>query len=201
MLFPDYEQTGVVYHVAPITDLDKILLEGISYNDKNTYKSKYLNFHKYIDSCRPKNVPNWVIREKAIYASLNFAISHCWHSHTVIMSLQINPDKCWIANENLANEIYEPFILKDIEGYEHAHNYLETVGEDTLELYWKTSLSFNDNLKKRKDIIEGYDAEVLIFHKVLPKDIKLLSIVSDHKIMTPNEWKEFFKGGLINGNR
>jgi len=105
LLFSDYTETGFVYHVAPITDLKKIIEEGIRYNDKNTYLDKYLSFHKFIDSFKIDSFPQWLNREKAIFSSLNFAKDHCWHSHSVIMALRIEPEKCWIANENLANEV------------------------------------------------------------------------------------------------
>lgn len=194
MLFPDYNQTTVVYHVAPITDFKKIINEGIKYDDKKTYKSKYLSFHKHIDSLKSEAVPSWVIREKAIFASMNFSKGHCWHSHSVIMALRIDPEKCWIANENLANKIYEPFILKGIPGYEAAGKYLRDEGTKLINKYWHTSLSFLDNLKARKDKIKGYDAEVMIFYKVEPQDITPLFIVSDHVMMPVQRWKEFFQG-------
>ncbi len=200
MLYPDYNETGYVYHVAPITDLDKILKEGIRYDDKSTYLSKYLRFHKYIDSFKLDNIPCWVIRERAIFSSLNFSSNHCWHSHTAIIAIKVNPDKCWVANENLANRLYEPFILKDTLGFSCAENYLKHNAKKILEEYWDTSASFNDNLLLRRDNEQGYDAEVMIFHDIEPEDIKLLSIISDHEILSIEEWKEFFSRGTINGN-
>ncbi|MTI70145.1 MAG: hypothetical protein FH751_07840 [Firmicutes bacterium] len=195
MIFPDYKETGLVYHVAPIIDLDEIINKGIKYDDKITYTTKYKAFHRYIDSFKKDFIPSWVIREKTIFASLNFNNGHTWHSHTVIMGLKINEDKCWIANENLANDIYEPFILKDIKSFEVAKDYLDKKGNKTIEKYWNTSLSFKENLKLRRDKTKGYDAEVLIQHDILKKDIKLIAIVSDHKIMSINEWKSFLSKG------
>lgn len=200
MLFPDYNQTTVVYHVVPITDLKKIISEGIEYDDKKTYKSKYLSFHKYIDTFRNESIPPWVVREKAIFASMNFSKGHSWHSHSVLIALKIDPKRCWIANENLANKIYEPFILKDIKGFEEAAGYLSDEGTKSIAKYWDTSLSFLENLNERKDMTKGYDAEVLIFHKIEPEDITPLSIGSDHVMMPVENWKEFLRGNL-NENR
>lgn len=197
MIFADYSKTKLVYHVAPITDLDRIIKQGIRYDDKTTYKSKYLSFHQYIDQFKSSKIPKWVVREKAIFASLNFLNNHCWHSHSVLMGLRINPSKCWIANENLANTIYEPFILKNVKGFSEAEGYLRKKGEKILKKYWDTSLSFAGNLGVRMDLEEGYDGEVLIFHEILPKDIMLLSIVSDHKNMPIEKWKKFLKGGTV----
>lgn len=195
MFYADYNETGYVYHVAPITDLDLILKEGIKYNDKSTYMIKYKDFHKYIDSFKTNNIPNWVVREKAIFASLNFSDDHCWHSHSVILAIKIDPSKCWIANENLANKLYEPFILKDTIGFRCAYDYITKKGESILREYWNTSLSFVDNLKLRKDKMKNYDAEVLIFHDIEPKHIKILSIVSDHNNMNIEQWIELFSRG------
>lgn len=192
--FPDYDETGVVYHVACITDLDNILRNGIKYNDKSTYRSMYLDFHKFISSLKPDNIPNWIIREKAIFASLNYNRTHSWHSHTAIMSLKIDKNRCWIANENLANRIYEPFILRNVKSFEIANNYINNEGKKAIEEYWNTSLSFNENLIARRDKEKGYDAEVIIFHDIRPEDITVLRIISDHKIMTVKECLKLYKG-------
>ncbi|WP_069650254.1 hypothetical protein [Caloranaerobacter ferrireducens] len=196
MLFPDYTDTRLVYHIIPITDLKTVLSEGIKYDDKTTYVTKYLEFHKFMDEFRPNKLPQWVERKKAIFASLNFDENHCWHSHTVILGIKINQDKCWIANENLANSVYESFILKDVPNFNYAKIFLENRGKKLIKDYWNTSLSFVENLKVRKDKTTGYDAEVLIFHNIKPEDIKIISIISDHKIMTAEEWNEYFKRGV-----
>lgn len=201
MFFLDYKDTNVVYHVAPITDLNKILKSGIKYNDKKTYESKYLNFHKYLDSYKLDMIPDWVVREKAIFTSLNFSENHCWHSHSVIMAIEIDTSKCWVANENLANKIYEPFILQEVEEFEVSKKYLINEGMKNLKRYWETSLSFNENLVTRNDLKSGYDAEVLVFHEILPANIKPLYIVSDHSILSINKWKKYFKGDIGCGNR
>lgn len=194
LFFPDLLETEVVYHVACITDLEDILKKGLKYNDKSTYLNKYLAFHRYIDSFKPKSIPNWVSRERAIFGSLNYPKDHSWHSHTVILSLKINKNKCWIGNENLVNVLYEPFILKDIEGFELAKTYLEHAGKNSINEYWNTSLSFCDNLSQRRDRESNYDEEVMIFHEIAPEDIKVLRIISDHRIMTLKECLDFYKG-------
>lgn len=197
MLFPDYNETKVVYHVASITELKKILKEGIKYNSKDTYKSKYYGFHKYLDYYKPNNIPNWVVREKAIFASLNFDENHTWHSHSVILGIKINPNRCWYANENYANEIYEPFILKDIEDFKCAKIFLRTYGKELVKRYWESSMDFFEGLKFENVKPSNYDSEIMIFHDILPNDIKILAIISDHKFMNPDKWKAYFldKGG------
>ncbi len=192
MFFDDYLKTGKVYHIAPVNDLEKILLEGIKYDDKVTYEDKYCDFHCFIDNLKPPHIPSWVERKKAIFATMNYKDNPNFHSHTVVMALKINPEKCWIANENRANEIYEPFILQNIEWLKGAKKYIETKGKELINEYWETSLSFKENLKKRRDLREGYDAEVLILHTIEPKDIEILYVVSDHKVMDFDEWERYF---------
>lgn len=192
MFFDDYSKTGKIYHIAPINDLKQILSEGIKYDDKVTYKNKYYEFHSFIDSVKPKYIPSWIERKKAIFATMNYRKDPNFYSHTVVMALKVDPSKCWIANESRANEIYEPFILQDIKELIGVKEYINTKGKDTIEEYWKTSLSFKENLNKRIDLKEGYDAEVLIFHPIEPKDIEILYIVSDHRLMKFNEWKKVF---------
>lgn len=201
MLFDDYINTGMVYHVADINDLKNILEKGIVYNDKSTYIDKYLSFHKFLDSFRPDHIPDWVIREKAIFSSLNFSKAHYFHSHSVILGIRIDPNRCWIFNENLANSLYEPFVLREIKDFYMARDYLEVIGKDIGRKYWETSLPFLENLKIRQDKKEAYDGEVLIFHSVQPRDILPLYIISDHRMMSIEEWKTFFKGESKNENR
>ncbi|TCO69859.1 hypothetical protein [Marinisporobacter balticus] len=192
MLFLDYGQTGVIYHIISLTDLKKTLRTGIVFDDKVTYKTKYDGFHQCIDKQKSDAVPNWVIRSRAIFASMNYPKTHKFHSHSAILSIKINPKKCWIANENCANEIYEPYILRNIKGFEACSHYLETKGKRLLKKYWETSLSFEENLKVRIDKKKGYDAEVLVNHSIKPEDIRIEYILSDHRILCVEEWKKIF---------
>ena len=193
MKFEDYAETKSVYHVVSIIDLKGTMENGISYNAKSTYKSKYLDFHKYFDSARPDDIPSWVERKRAIFASMNFKQDHSWHSHTAVLKVKINEDKCWICNENIANFLYEPLILQDYEEIKSAAGFVKRNGAKVVEEYWRNSLSFKENLVKRMDKKPGYDAEVLILHDILPQDIECLYIISDHKVMSLEEWKSFFE--------
>jgi len=184
MLFPDYSETQRVYHIVNIVDLEKVMDKGIRYDDKYTYEYQYFEFHDFIDKERTKKIPPWVVRKKAIFASMNFSESHYFHSHSAILAVKIDPKKCWVANENLANYIYEPFILQSMSEFEDCKTFLETEGKRIIKEYWNTSLSFEENLTVRRDREKGYDAEVLIFHDIKPDDLELLYIVSDHHFFT-----------------
>ncbi|ABR47171.1 hypothetical protein Amet_0951 [Alkaliphilus metalliredigens QYMF] len=192
MFFEDYTITGVVYHIAPINDIKKILQEGIKFDDKSSYHSKYFEFHQMFDDMKSSDIPLWVQRKKAIFATLNYRKEPHFHSHTVLMALKVDPKKCWIANENSANQLYEPFILQDIVCFRGAHEYIQTKGRHLVDTYWQESISFTDNLDHRLDLINGYDAEVLIMHDVPPEDIQLLYIISDHRLLTIKQWQGIF---------
>lgn len=194
ILFRDYRETKCIYHVVTLTDLENTLKHGICFSDKNTYKNKYQEFHNYIDGYKPDNIPEWVIRSKAIFGSMNFKPGHMWHSHSALLSLKINVDLCWICNENIANFLYEPLMLQSIKNFETAKDFLERNGQSVVRDYWDSSLSFKENLLKRRDKKTGYDAEVLILHDIPPEDIEVLYIASDHRFMKVGEWKEFFEG-------
>lgn len=183
----------MLYHVVTITDLDDTLKYGIRFNDKNTYESKYYNFHNFIDARRTKYVPEWVVRSNAIFASMNFKQSHIWHSHSALLSIRIQEDLCWVCNENIANFLYEPLMLREVSGFDTAKKFINKSGNKIAEDYWNCSLSFKDNLKFRLDKRAGYDAEVLVLHDILPKDIELLYIASDHKWLEVNKWEELFQ--------
>ncbi|MCC5910525.1 MAG: hypothetical protein JJT76_08830 [Clostridiaceae bacterium] len=192
MFFQDYSKTSYIYHVAHITDLKNILLKGIQYHDKISYKKHYHSFHGFIDQYRPADFPSWVVREKAIFATMNYKNPPSFHSHTAVLALKVDISKCWVANENRANQLYEPFILQEIDAFSKATDYLAVEGRNMVQEYWETSLSFEDNLKVRRDLQEGYDAEVMIFHVIPPEDIKVLYLVSDHKVLSVEQWKNIF---------
>ncbi|QXM06507.1 hypothetical protein [Crassaminicella indica] len=192
MLFPDYNETRVIYHIIELTDLKKTLKAGINFDDKETYKTKYDGFHELIDEQKPHYIPSWVIRSRAIFASINYPKNHKFHSHSVVLSIKIDEEKCWVANENCANQIYEPYILQNVEDFQACKKYLDIKGKNLLKSYWETSLSFKENLKARVDLIEGYDAEVLIMHEIDPKDISIEYIISDHRMLKVDEWKRIF---------
>ncbi len=192
MIFDNYINTKKVYHIISIIDLNQTLENGIKYDDKKTYKTKYYDFHDFIDKNKLPKIPDWVIRKRAIFASINFPESHKFHSHTAILGIKIDPLRCWVANENLANKIYEPFILQDVKDYSSCKNFIENRGKEIIERYWETSLSFHENLEKRYNEIKGYDAEILILHDVEPQDIEVMYIISDHNILTEDEWKRKF---------
>ncbi|SDJ98117.1 hypothetical protein [Natronincola ferrireducens] len=194
MFFQDYQNTGWIYHIIHITNLKKTLTEGIHYNDKISYENHYEKFHDFIDSLKTKNIPPWVIRKKAIFATINYRDNPCFHSHTAVLALKADKSKCWVANENRANQIYEPFILKEMEEFKGAKDYLNTKGRNLIKEYWETSLSFEDNIKERRDLVKGYDAEVMIFDSIPPEDIQLLYLTSDHRTLTVKEWKKIFCG-------
>lgn len=195
MPFINCAEQGYAYHVINIVDLGKTLQEGIVFDDKNTYLSKYIDFHEYFDLYRPVSIPGWVERKKAIFASMCFKKDHCWHSHSAILRLRIKPDRCWVCNENLANFIYEPFILQSLEDFGATREYMRLYGGDFVEKYWNNSLSYEENLQKRYDKREGYDAEILIMHPIPPEDIECLYIVSDHQTMSFREIKAHFEPG------
>ena len=192
MFFDDYSKTGKIYHIAPINDLGRILSDGIKYNDKITYEYKYYNFHRFIDSLKPGYIPDWVKREEAIFATKNYRREPNFCSHSVVTAFKVDPFKCWVADENRANQIYEPFVLQGVNLLKGAGEYMKTEGKKMIEEYWQTSLSFEENLRKRMDLKEGYDAEVLVFHDVEPENIEILYIVSDHRVMEFDEWKKVF---------
>ena len=192
MIFQDFQYTGALYHIVSILDLEKALKEGLKYDDKSTYEAKYYDFHCYFDDNRIEIIPYWVERKKAIFSSMNFKEHHKWHSHTALLKVKADISKCWVCNENRANLLYEPFILKNIAGFDKAQHYLNIYGKGLVEAYWKDSLSMVENIKLRRDLEEGFDEEVLIFEDIPPENIECVYIFSDHKIMTVSQWDEFF---------
>ncbi len=193
MRFEDLTEQGYVYHVVGINDLKHALEYGIEYDDKKTYAGKYYAFHTFFDQNKTARVPGWVERKKAVFGSLGFKEGHGWHSHTAVLRLKIDKSKCWICNENTANFLFEPFVMQKLQNCRNAKDFLMHHGRKIAEIYWDTSLSYQENLEQRKDRQEGYDAEVLILHSIPPENITCLYIVSDHLTLSFEEWQHFFR--------
>lgn len=191
-LFDDYFNTKKIYHIISLHDLRTALTKGISYHDKITFDTKYKGFHSTIQQEKLQKVPAWVRRDQAIFASINYVQKHHFHADSVVLGLKIDEERCWVANEDLANKIYAPFVLKDIVEYNDAISYMNSEAKDLLKDYWETSLSFIDNLTYRYDLRKDYNAEVLVLHPILPEDIDVEYIISGHYVVKPEEWKEKF---------
>ncbi len=198
MLFPSYKETKVLYHVVDIIHLKSVLSNGIKINERNKYSDeKYDEFNKYLDKNKSEKIPPWVKREKAFFASLNFKKNTKWHSHSALLAIRIQEEKCWIANENLANEIYDPFVLQDIDKFNNAKKYMKKYGVKSALKYWEHSFSFREYFDLGIDKRENYDEEVMIFHDIYPQDLNCLMIVTDHNIYTPKQWqKKYISQGL-----
>lgn len=185
MLFPSYKETKVLYHVVDIIHLNTILNNGIKSKERNKFSDeKYQEFNRYLDRNRLKKIPLWVQRQKAIFASLNFHKDTKWHSHSALLAIKIQEAKCWIANENLANEIYDPFVLQHINQFDHAKKFMEKYGEKKALKYWDHSYSFRDYFELGMDKKDSYDEEVMIFHEIYPEDLNCIMIVTDHNLYT-----------------
>src|SRR5690554_6874960 len=194
LLFPHYNETKVLYHVVHIIHLKDILSKGIQLNERNLHsEDKYSKFNQFMDQYRTTNVPPWVLRERAFFASLNFSKDIHWHSHSALLAIKIQEEKCWIANENLANEIYDPFVLSDITDFDRAKTYLEGRAKDLAKNYWENSYALMDFLTLDLKDIKHYDEEVMIFHDIPPQDIRCLMIITDHKKFTPASWQRHYR--------
>jgi len=193
-IFKDYCDTKRIYHIAPVIKLKEILERGLKVDE--SCSSKYCDFNTYFDKYKPDSIPEWVSRKEAIYGSLNFRKDHKWHSHSVLLACKIHEERCWVGNENLANILYEPFALRDINIFPGVNRFLESHGKQFVLRYWKNSLSFVENLVTRLDKYKGYDAEILVMHDIPPEDISIISIISDHKIMSVDECNHIFSNML-----
>ncbi len=193
MLFTDYSDTKRLYHIVCISDLKYIFEDGLRFSKRLSYKDKYQSFHEFMDIYRTENVPEWVVRKRALFASLNYKDNQIWHSHSAILSIKVDTDCCWVANENTANFLYEPFVLKTIHQFASLNDFLYNKGKEIAEDYWLNSMCLMDYLGKRKSVGDKYDAEVLIMKDIKPADINLIAIVTDHRIIPMDAFYQTYR--------
>lgn len=146
-----------------------------------------------MDKYRTRNLPDWVMRKRALFASINYKDDQVWHSHSAILSIKVDEDYCWVANENTANFLYDPFVLKNISGFASLYDFLYNKGKGIAKDYWLNSMSFKDYLSKRDTLSTDYDVEVLIMKDIKPVDIELLAVVADHRIVTLDELNQTYR--------
>lgn len=191
MIFKDFLQTGYIYHLIDINEYGNIVKNGILL-EENCINNKYKVLNDFLDEYKLNNIPNWVKRGTAIFGSMNYGCCHNFHSHSVLLGIRIDEERCWIANEKLANSIYEPLVLSHVDEFSFIKKYIENEGIQIAKKYWNSSLSFKENKTLRVDRDSDYDAEVLIFHNILPEAIIPLYIITDSKMYTIEEWKRIF---------
>ena len=136
-MFPDYEDTGLVYHSTKIDNLVGVFSSGlIPGNDNSEYGTIYDSLYRY----RPDHVPNWVDPRKCVFCWMNMKRFRYRASGSVVLGIRMDPkivQRTWIGIITFSNWIYGPKEAGYFDTEELSDYYRNIVEPVCAEAYWK----------------------------------------------------------------
>ena len=182
-LLPDFEETGLIYHGSQPGNLVSIFRNGLAHGydgPANGHETIYDAHYRH----RPEFIPGWVDPRTCTYGYMNRARQGC--SEGIVdgkvngVTIGIHADdqvrsRTWAACVRFSDLVYCPEEAGYLDTQERQAFFKERMEPVACEAYWRTSLSFEENLKIRLDhlfTMQGYH-ELLICCPVRPE---LLSI-------------------------
>ena len=201
-LLPDFDETGLIYHGSQPEDLVSIFQNGLIPRYKcprdqaeTIYNAHYRN--------RPKSIPDWVDPRQCIFGYMNRARQGGFDGivdgrvNGVTIGIEATArvrNRTWTACFLFSDMVYCPEEAGYFDTQERKTFFKERIEPISSGAYWKTSLSFDENLKIRWDhllTMQQYH-ELLICTEIDPE---LLSL-QGFKVQGCNGIREVLKSDL-----
>ena len=159
-LFPDFEETGLIYHGTQPDNLVAIFQTGLIPRIKVDPTEKHETIYEAHYRHRPDHIPDWVDPRKCLFGYMNRKRQGGFESisdgkvNRVSLGIRAEDritERTWVACTQFSDLVYcpeETGYFDTDERREYFRNILEPASS---EAYWKTSLSFAENLKVRLD--------------------------------------------------
>ena len=176
-MFPDYEDTGLIYHGTDMKNLASIFSVGLLPGYRRPdYETIYNALHRH----RPDNIPDWVdpriclfgyINRKRFPSPAGNVVIGCRAGRRII-------ERTWIGLTDFSNWLYAPAEAGYLDTEELSRYYQTVVEPACAEAYWKMSMSFSDNLRIRHDrlLCTQRSLELLICTEVAPELLSLQAL-------------------------
>lgn len=176
-IFPDFEETGLIYHYTRIENLPGIFQKGLipRYKNGDDYQTIYEAHYRH----RPDYIPDWVDPRRCIFGAMN-------RKRGPTIAIGIRAEKQIVERTWAALSIFSDFVYGPREaGYfdtEELTEYYHRVVEPTCSgAYWKLSMSFTQNLQLRLDRLlmgQRYFELLICLERILPDLLSLQSLPS-----------------------
>ena len=182
-LLPDFDETGLIYHGSRPENLVSIFQNGLipGYKSPRDGAETIYNAHY---RHRPKSIPDWVNPRQCIFGYMNRArqggsdgiVDGRVNGVTIgIEATARVRNRTWTACFLFSDMVYCPEEGGYFDTQERKTFFKEKIEPISCEAYWKTSLSFDENLKIRWDhlfTMQEYH-ELLICTEIDPELLSL----------------------------
>ncbi len=187
-LFPDFEDTNLLYHGANPEALPSIYQEGLVAGHTQDPEDQHHTIYDAHVRHRPPSIPDWVDPRRCIFGYLN----RRRHGSTTplpggtvtqvflgIRATKDITDRTWVCCNQFSDWVYCPSEAGYLDSVERRR-YYETVIEPTCSgAYWQTSLSFDVNREIRHDQLlmnQGYLELLICVERVPPEQLSVEGI-------------------------
>ena len=183
-LLPDFDETGLIYHGSRSENLVSIFQRGLIPRFKEDPTEQHHIIYEAHYRHRPNFIPNWVDPRKCIFGYMNKArqggsdgIVDGKVSNAIIGIETADHviERTWTACFQFSDMVNGPEEAGYFDTPERKAFFKDRMEPIACEAYWKTSLSFAENLKIRLDHLlpmQEYH-ELLICSEIAPESLSL----------------------------
>ncbi len=174
-MFPDFEETGLIYHYTRVENLASIFQTGLisRYTKGDDYQTIYEAHYCH----RPDHIPDWVNPRRCIFGYMNQK-----RGPTTAMGIRAEKrivERTWTALSLFSDWVYGPKEAGYFDTEELSEYYHKVVEPVFSEAYWKLSMSFWKNLRIRHDRLlynQKYFELLICLEKIEPDLLSLQSL-------------------------
>lgn len=185
-LFPDFGETGLVYHGTGLENLMSIFEKGLIpqfIGQRNGHETIYNALYRH----RSKDIPAWVDPRKCIFGYMNRSRQGVLSDivdgkvESAAIGIELTDDiseRTWTACVCFSNMVYCPEEAGYLDTPERSKYFKSIMEPVSCAAYWKTSMPFAENLKIRLDrllTMQGYHELLICVKRIKPKILSLQS--------------------------
>jgi hypothetical protein len=201
-LFPDFEETGLIYHGTMVENLPSIFRKGLIPGYHPLPDDRHQTIYEALYRHRPAEIPDWVDPRHCLFGYLNkrrFDTIERVRDGVVsqaVLGLQAEPwigDHTWVGMTAFSDWLYCPQEAGYDDTVERAVYYRTVVEPVCAMAYWRMSLPFRENLRIRHDHLlrtQGY-CELLICVEKIPSECLSLQAL---RVEGTNGRREILRG-------
>ena len=183
--FPDFEETRLIYHGTRTEHLPSIMVQGLLPAAAPDPEDQHHTIYEALHRRRPASIPEWVDPRRCVFGYMNkkrFGIAEEVIDGRVtggILGIRVTPpimQQIWTGIVRFSDWLYCPDEAGYFDTDARAAYYRETLEPVVAEAYWKTSMSFEDNLQIRHDHLlytQGYFELLICLDLIDPSVLSL----------------------------
>lgn len=182
-LFPDFEDTDLLYHGADPDNLISIFQRGLiaGYGPRDQHQTIYDTHARH----RPDNIPDWVDPRRCIFGYINRPRQGACHrigdgkvvqADLGITAIPAIIERTWVCCAQFSDWVYCPREAGYLDTDARTRYYQSVVEPACSGAYWRTSLSFAENLSIRHDQLlhmQGYQELLICLDVIMPIQLSL----------------------------